>query len=118
MENDYGKILTQKINNFSKKPFYIYIITFLSLLSILSIYIRTFLLDYTVFNFINLGIGIFAFFLVITKIKVKETTNLSNKSIIFILIGILTYNIVFGMIGFPIIPLIPNSFSDNILLFF
>ena len=104
MENDYGKILTQKINNFSKKPFYIYI--------------RTFLLDYTVFNFINLGIGIFASFLVITKIKVKETTNLSNKSIIFILIGILTYNIVFGMIGFPIIPLIPNSFSDNILLFF
>ena len=118
MENNYGKVLTEKINDFSKKSSYIYIVTFLSLLSILSIYIRIFLLDYTVFNLINLGIGIFTCFLVITKIKVKETTNLNNKSIILILIGVLTYNIVFGMIGFPIIPLIPNSFSDNILLFF
>lgn len=117
MENNYGKVLTEKINDFSKKSSYIYIVTFLSLLSILSIYIRIFLLDYTVFNFINLGIGIFTCFLIIRKIKVKETTNLNNKSIILILIGVLTYNIVFGMIGFPLIPFISNSFFGNLILY-
>nr|WP_147368549.1 hypothetical protein [Fusobacterium necrophorum] len=108
--------MAEKLNNFSEKSSYIYIITSFSLLSVLAIYIRIFLLNYTVLNFINLGIGIFACFLVIIKIKGKETTALNNKSILLILIAILTYNIIFGMIGFPILPFVPYSLG-NLLLY-
>ncbi|MDD7411498.1 hypothetical protein [Fusobacterium gastrosuis] len=117
MENNYQKSLTEKLNQFSGNSFCFYLTIFFILISILSIYIRVFLLKFTVFNFLNLGIGIFCAFLVVLKIKIKENTHLSNKSILFILIYILTYNTVFGMIGFPVLPFIPVYFLKNMLVY-
>lgn len=113
----YSERLNNYLVKFVNSNIFIYLVTFCILTTLLSLYIGIIILNNSIFNFLYLGVGIFACFFSYIKVKGNNNILLNKKSLDFIFLLVFMYNTIFSMIGFPILSFIKINFLNNFVFY-